>query len=257
MLERARSAVRPMAVEHVRGRDGAAGAGRAGGDGEAAQIEGDDHGLAIDAIEVDIAGVGRAIPARAVDAGAGDAFEHAVFQPVAQQAKRSVSSAPSVRPASSAAAPKAAMPGTFSVPGRRSRSWWPPKAMGARLRSLADVERADALGRIELVAAHAVEIDAERAPRPRGSCRAPARHRRGTATPASRAMRAISAMGWTVPSSLLACMMETSTVSGRSARRTSSGLTMPPATHGQAGHCHAFALQLRRERARRDARWRW
>ena len=73
MLARARSADRPDGGEHVRGRDGAAGAGRAGGDGEAAQVERDHQGLAIDAVEIDVAGVGRAIPARAVDAGAGNA----------------------------------------------------------------------------------------------------------------------------------------------------------------------------------------
>src|ERR1039458_2922021 len=56
-------------LQDVGGREGSAGAGRAGGDGEAAQIERDDHGFAIDAIEVKVAGVGHAIQARAVDAG--------------------------------------------------------------------------------------------------------------------------------------------------------------------------------------------
>ena len=50
---------------------------------------------------------------------------------------------------------------------------------GREAGSFAYVERSDALGRVELVAAHAVEIDAERARRPRALCREPARHRRG------------------------------------------------------------------------------
>src|ERR1022692_2989667 len=50
-------------LQHVGRREGSAGAGRAGGDGEAAQIERDHHGFAIDAVEVEIAGVGHAIPA--------------------------------------------------------------------------------------------------------------------------------------------------------------------------------------------------
>src|ERR1039458_2926760 len=74
-------------LQHVGRREGSAGTGRAGGDREAAQIEGDDHGFAIDAIEVEIAGVGHAIPARAVDAGAGNVIQDSVFQAVAQRGK--------------------------------------------------------------------------------------------------------------------------------------------------------------------------
>src|SRR5437660_5674064 len=65
--------------EHVRGSQRARGAGGAGGDGEAAQVERDHHSLAIDAVEVEVAGVGHAVPARAVDACAGDAIAAAVF----------------------------------------------------------------------------------------------------------------------------------------------------------------------------------
>src|ERR1039458_6902130 len=45
-------------LQHVGRREGSAGAGGAGGDRETAQIEGDDHGFAIDAVEVEIAGIG-------------------------------------------------------------------------------------------------------------------------------------------------------------------------------------------------------
>ena len=37
----------------------------------------------------------------------------------------------------------------------------------------------------------------------------------------------MAAIGWMVPISLLACMIEIPIVSGRSARSTSSGSTMP------------------------------
>src|SRR4051812_24141731 len=51
------------AGEHVRGRERAAGAGRARGHGEAAQVERDNHSFAIDTVEVDVAGVRRAMRA--------------------------------------------------------------------------------------------------------------------------------------------------------------------------------------------------
>ena len=46
-------------------------------------------------------------------------------------------------------------------------------------------------------------------------------------TPLSRVIRPISSSGWIVPTSLLACITETSTVSGRMAARTASGSTSP------------------------------
>ena len=51
-------------------------------------------------------------------------------------------------------------------------------------------------------------------------------------TPASRVILPISAMGWMVPTSLLPCMIDTRTVSGRMALRTSSGSTRPPPSTG-------------------------
>ncbi len=53
------------------------------------------------------------------------------------------------------------------------------------------------------------------------------------ATLCSRAMRPISGTGWTVPTSELACMIEISMVSGRIARRTSSGSTRPVPSTGR------------------------
>ena len=51
------------------------------------------------------------------------------------------------------------MPGTFSVPARRPPSWWPPSMNGASRRALADVEHADALGGVQLVAGEAQQVD--------------------------------------------------------------------------------------------------
>src|SRR5260370_19119458 len=59
-------------LQNVRRRERSAGAGGAGGGFRAAEVEGDHHGFAIDAVEVEIGGVGHAIPARPVDAGAGN-----------------------------------------------------------------------------------------------------------------------------------------------------------------------------------------
>ena len=78
------------------------------------------------------------------------------------------------------------------------------------------------------------------------------------ATPASRARCGDFGNGWMVPSSLLACMMVISTVSGRNARRTSSGSTTPEEPTEDIGHGNAFTLQLGAgSSAPRDARWRW
>src|ERR1019366_6320264 len=143
-------------LQHVRRRDRARPAGRPGGDREAAQVERDHHGFAIDAFEVKIAGVGHAIPARAVDARAGNAFEHGVLQAVAQHGE-------------AFGVLGHAAPGEFRgrAEGRDSRDVLragPAVALvmaavgdGREAGSLAGVERSHALGRIQPVAAHAAE----------------------------------------------------------------------------------------------------
>ena len=107
--------------EHMRRRQGSGRTGRPRGHSEAAQIERNHQGLPVNAIEVDVAGVGHPLPARPVDAGIRNGLEHAILQPVAQRGQlRAILRQPRGR--SSAAAPNAAAHGTFSVPGRRSRS---------------------------------------------------------------------------------------------------------------------------------------
>src|SRR5260370_36593650 len=70
--------------KHVRRGQGARRTGRAGGDRKAAEIERNDKRLAVDSVEIDIAGIGRAAPSRTVDAGSLDAVEDRALQAVAQ-----------------------------------------------------------------------------------------------------------------------------------------------------------------------------
>ncbi len=59
-------------------------------------------------------------------------------------------------------------------------------------------------------------------------------------TPRSRQMAPISGIGWMVPISLLAYMIETRAVSGRMASATSAGSTRPSGLHRQVGHLKAL-----------------
>ena len=95
------------------------------------------------------------------------------------------------------------------------------------LDSMADVQRADSLGRIELVTGHGEQIDAELIDAVSAPFRRSATHRYAAARPRRGRLLAISAIGCSVPVSLLACMIETTTVSGRSGFFTSSGSTWP------------------------------
>ena len=82
-----------------------------------------------------------------------------------RSAARRAASAVISAAASAAAAPSPTMPGAFSVPGRRPRSWPPPSKSGAR-RTVgcrrAHVERADALRSVDLVRRDRQQVDAHR-----------------------------------------------------------------------------------------------
>src|SRR5690349_22393280 len=150
----------PDRLEHVRGCERAARTGRAGRDREAAQIEGDHERLAIDAIEIQVAGVGHAIPARAVDAGAWDALEHGIFQAIAQgREPLAIFGEPPAGQLCRGAEGRdgrdifrARTPVALVMAAERNRR---------QTRAATHVERAYALRRVELVAAHRVEIDPE------------------------------------------------------------------------------------------------
>ena len=70
--------------EDVRGFGGAGLAGRASGDREALEVEGDDQGFGFDVIEVEVGGVGDAGGSSSVDAAVFDLGEDALFEAVAE-----------------------------------------------------------------------------------------------------------------------------------------------------------------------------
>ncbi len=186
----------------------------AGGNGEAAQVERDHQRLAIDAVEIHVAGVGRAVPARAVDAGAGNAVEHGVLQAVAQRGEPlgfgGQASAPASfgrgaegRDAGNVLRAGAAVALVMAAEGD-GRERASPCARRARPRPWAR----RACGR------SCCRGPRPARPRPPESCPAPARHPRAAARrPRARCAQSRRWAGW-CPVSLLACMMETSTVSG-------------------------------------------
>src|ERR1017187_1952781 len=147
--------------QDVRRGERSARAGRPGGDGEATQVERDDHGFTIDAVEVDIGGIGQAVPARTVDAGARNAVQDGVLQAIAQhgEAFGVLGHAPGGEFRGGAEGGDAG-----DVLGARAAVAFVMAAVhdGREAGALAYVERAYALGRIELVTAHAVEVHAER-----------------------------------------------------------------------------------------------
>jgi hypothetical protein len=97
-------------------------------------VEHEQDGFPFDVLEADVDGVGQAGGAAAVDHRVGDGGEDAVLQHVAQ-----FGFAVDVARccwASSAALPRATMPGTLWVPARRPRSWWPPSRKGRKRKPL-------------------------------------------------------------------------------------------------------------------------
>ena len=141
-------------------RDGAARTGRAARDGEAFEVERDDHGLAVDAFETNIRGIGDAAVPRAVDAGVGDAGENAVFEEIAQGAQAVRLLVETVGDGDGGAAEGH---GAGDVFGAGAKAMLVAASEKERIdgRVLFDEERSDALGRVDLVTADGIEIDAE------------------------------------------------------------------------------------------------
>ena len=78
-----------------------------------------------------------------------------------------------------AAAPKPAMPATFSVPARRPCSCPPPRSSGSKpCNALGQHQRADALGAADLVRRQRQQIGADRQPYRTEFCQTPGSHRR-------------------------------------------------------------------------------
>ena len=113
---------KPDRSEHVRRFDGSRRARRAGRARHALQIERDHQRFALPRRKRQIGRVRtRDGSGRHSRCAAGIFRQQCLFQPVAQRADACASAARCSR-ASSAALPRPTMPGTFSVPGRRSRS---------------------------------------------------------------------------------------------------------------------------------------
>ena len=117
-------------AQHVRGLDAARRAGGAGRDRDALEVEGDQQGLGLDALERDVGGVRQPRARRRCGGRPGSASSRASSRSrSARDARRLGRRGPRAR--ARAAAPKPTMPATFSVPARRLRSWPPPRTSGA------------------------------------------------------------------------------------------------------------------------------
>ena len=195
----------------------AGGAGRAGGGADADLVQQQQDGLALDVLEADVGGVGQAVVRVAVDADV-RAPSPGCRPPACRAARRTRvfssievgrrqlagrAQADDVRHVLGAAAAVALL-----VPADDERG---------QAGALADVEHADALGRVQLVAGEGEQVD--------GAAGHVHRHladglhgvgvedrRRAALT-----ISAISSMGKITPVSLLAHMTETTAVSGRMA----------------------------------------
>ena len=116
-------------AEDVGGFEAAAAAGGAGGGADVLFAEEEEDGFGFEAGEADVGGVGEAGVGAAVDVGLGDCGEDALVRGGRGGRRRGAISGRAAV-ASSAALPMPTMPGTFSVPPRRSRSWGPPMMSG-------------------------------------------------------------------------------------------------------------------------------
>ena len=144
--------------------------------------------------------------------------------------------------------PRPTMDGTFSVPGRRPRSWPAPRSTGESwCPGGRRVPRRPSARRACVPRSRGGRRPARR--RASGSCPPPAPRR------CARERRVLgragdsSPIGISVPTSFWASMTVTSAVSPRTKGRASSACTRPVRVHRQPGHLDALALeQLARTR---------
>ena len=139
-------------------------AGRTGGAGRHADVaDAEEQRLAHDVREADVQVVREPVRHRAVDVKVGHT-RRAGPRAGDRAARRRGSPRPSTSAAAiSAALPKPTMPGTFSVPERRPRSWPPPSMSGSRsiLRiRLSHEQRAHAFRPVNLVSRQRGHVDA-------------------------------------------------------------------------------------------------
>ena len=201
--------------EDVGGFGGAGLAGGAEAGGDSFYIESDDERFGVDVGEAQVGGVGDAGGAGCVDGGAGDGGDEGGFEAVAECGEIVAAwFEASHCCASSAARPRATMPGTFSVPARRWRSWGPPWKSGASSTPLRTKRTPVPCGAYILWPERESRSTFLNSPlrfvppRSMGSLAAACTASVWKSVPWALAMRASLPMGWMAPVSLLASMME-------------------------------------------------
>ena len=222
----------PQRQQHRRRRQRARAAGRAAGHRHPLEVEPDHHQLPGGALEADVAGA-RAPGRRRRRAGGRPGWP-AAAPPAGRAAgprcaARSASSCRARRQAS----PKPTMPGTFSVPARRSRSWCPPASSGAGIEPAPHPDRPHALGAAQLVRRQRQRVDPQRPHVDGHAAQPPGRRRCEPARPRGRGRAAASAAtGYRLPSSWLTSARVTSAASARTTSASASGSMRPSASAG-------------------------
>ena len=144
--------------------------------------------------------------------------------------------------------PKPTHSGVGRVPGPQPALLAAAREQRREPHAAPHVQRADALGAVQLVRREAHQIDARAPPRRAGPCRRPGRHRYAGRCRAHGTALAISAIGWSTPISWLAVMIETRAVSGRSACAQlgpdRSGRPAPPAARSPRSRRARSARQV-------------
>ena len=131
---------------HLAGR-----AGRARRHRNSRQIEADHGGFGLQTGHREQSGIRQPLHGIGEHDDAGG-LPQAILQPFPQAFEPNGPSAGRLAMAAAAAAPKPAIPATFSVPARRPSSWPPPRSSGSSpLQPLGQDQRADALGAADLV----------------------------------------------------------------------------------------------------------
>ncbi len=145
--------------QDVRGLGGAGLAGRAEAGGDALEIERDEQGLSIDAVEADIGGVGGAVGGGAVDVGVGDGGEEAGFEAVAEGGELGWGVGCEPVEGEFGGSPEGDGAGDVLGAGAMLMLLRATVEQRSEMDSVADEEDAGALGGVHLVAGDGEEVD--------------------------------------------------------------------------------------------------
>ena len=237
--------------------DGEAGRGTARRSGRHGDVaDADEQRLAVDAGETHVQVVGQPALERTIDDDAVELGRQPRQQAIAQPRRAGASPRPSPRWHIAHAAPSPTMPGTFSVPDRRPRSWPPPTISGSSSVCLRTKIAPQPFGPVHLVTGerqqidlHRVDVDRDLAGRLRG---VDVKQRAARVRGSRRSRRAAAA----TPISLLAAITLTSAVSAPTTCDSASRSIDALAVDGQPPYTrHPCALEaLRAPRAPTCAR---